>query len=694
MQRCSLSMQNRIVLRLDESIAVPRRSLAEATFLRCPELSGAVLSLTHRIPLLSLLFVSVLWLVTGCSTVPITGRTQLNMVSDRLLVDAADREFSGFMSLANGKSAILSPSESPQAAAAVGTVGRVSERIVEAAGLRGRYNWETVVVKSNVPNAFVMPNGKIVVFTGLLSVAKTEGGLAAVLGHEVAHVVARHQAERVSQVLLAQLTLAAADAALAASNSKYRPVIGAAIGLGAHFGVLLPFSRAHESEADHIGLLLMAKAGYDPTEAVGLWQRMETAGGSGPWELLSTHPSDRTRVSQIQRWLPEAALLYTDSSRPLPSNLADLRAVTAERANRVALAPIASQPAFQPGFWFQSQSTNRATPTTTQFTRREPCPSGECLVFETDAGATNVYTSDLGLIKATNPSGAWIRFTPPLRSYKWPLAVGDSWSASVLVEESSGRSQTTEMKAHVVAYESTTVPSGSFMAYRVIVSLGGRRFRQVWYAPETRTVVKGIVYDAQGRETTSELVSYQKTDEPIDPLKVPSTAAVTASVPLAPARPAPLVEHHSSVAEQHADNPPSARAPAASLSFAPQSARRPSIAEQQSWILGSWQLVEGKSGIVEGFGRFEFRREGTQVKWRMVRKGWMLGAQTDQEASGSVDRMSDSTVDLTGKYDSSNFGNVVGRPVRQSFSREGDRLSGSESAEDGTRAPLMLRRAQ
>lgn len=143
------------------------------------------------------------------------------------------------------------------AAAALTTVHHVSDRIIDAAGLRGRFNWETVVVKSKVPNAFAMPNGKIVVFTGILPVAKIEAGLAAVLGHEIGHVIAQHQAERVSQTLVARTTLSVTDAALASRDSKYRPAIGAALGLGARYGVLLPFSRIHESEADHIGLLLM-----------------------------------------------------------------------------------------------------------------------------------------------------------------------------------------------------------------------------------------------------------------------------------------------------------------------------------------------------------------------------------------------------------------------------------------------------
>lgn len=230
--------------------------------------------------------------VVACATVPITGRQQLRLISNEKLIPAANQQFSRFMSLAQQKNAILSASDSPEAARIVEMVTRVSDRIIEAAGLRAGYKWETVVVKAREPNAFVMPNGKIVVFTGLLPVCRNEAGLAAVLGHEVGHVVAEHAAERVSHALVTQVTLQTVNAALA--DSTHRPLIAAALGLGAQYGILLPFSREHETEADRIGLLSMAKAGYDPSEAIALWERMEARKGSGPWEFLSTHPSPAT----------------------------------------------------------------------------------------------------------------------------------------------------------------------------------------------------------------------------------------------------------------------------------------------------------------------------------------------------------------------------------------------------------------
>lgn len=462
---------------------------------------------------------SLLLLVAGCTTVPITGRTQLNMVSDQQLTAAADQDYSKFASLVIQKNAMLSPSESPQAAQLTATINRVSAKIIDAAGLRGRYKWQVLIVKSREANAFVMPNGKIVVFTGILPIAKNEAGLAAVLGHEVSHVIAHHQAERVSQAVLAQVTLAAVDAALASANSKYRPIVSAALGLGAQYGVLLPFSRAHESEADHIGLLLMAKAGYDPSEAVALWQRMETATGSGPWEFLSTHPSHATRVAQIQAWQPEASLYYADGRRSLPSNLTELREAAADQASRVAMAPIAPMPSWQPGFWYQYKGANTSTPTTYRLVERQPCPDTECLVFETNTGSKGIYTPTLSLSEIRNANGTWIRFTPFLQSLKWPLRVGDTWSENLTIEDSSGHKQTALMKADVTSYESVTVPAGSFMAYKVILSLAGRPFRQLWYAPETRTTVRNVSYDRAGRPVVSELVDYQKSDEPVSAMK-------------------------------------------------------------------------------------------------------------------------------------------------------------------------------
>jgi predicted Zn-dependent protease len=171
-------------------------------------------------------------------------------------------------------------------------------------------------------NAFALPGGKVAVYTGIFPVAQSTGGLAVVLGHEIAHALARHGAERMSQGLVAEAGGTFLNAWLGGSPSAN--TVLAAYGLGAQLGVLLPYSRTQESEADHIGLILMARAGYDPREALGFWQRMErSGGGSAPPEFLSTHPSHGTREQQIRDWLPEALRYYEGAGRatsePLPA---------------------------------------------------------------------------------------------------------------------------------------------------------------------------------------------------------------------------------------------------------------------------------------------------------------------------------------------------------------------------------------
>ena len=423
------------------------------------------------------------------------------------------------MAYANGKSAVLMPSESSTSAKAIAIVNRVSKRIIDAAGLQGKLNWQVVVVKSNNRNAFVMPNGKIVVFTGVSSVAKNEAGLAAIIGHEVAHVIAHHQAERMSQVLLAQLSLTIADIVLAASDSKYQPAISAGLGLGAQYGVLLPFSREHESEADHIGLFIMAKAGYDPSEAIGVWERMEAAGGSGPWELLSTHPSDSTRRANIRKWLPEANLYYADRTRSLPASLSEVKLALSEQVSRTALAPTALSPWIEPGYWYQYRNSGRSGQTTYRVARKEKCPVGECLVFSADDGTSRIYTTEGGLVELGTKEGARTRFFPPLRLIKFPLKVGDSWTETVSREDPSGRRQAFRFKTDVLNYESVNVSGKAFMAFKIITSLGGIRYREDWYAPEARTYVRIIIYNEQGHQSAvGELVGYQLSADPAGPM--------------------------------------------------------------------------------------------------------------------------------------------------------------------------------
>lgn len=176
------------------------------------------------------------------------------------------------------------------------------------------YNWEFNLVESNEVNAWCMPGGKVVVYTGILPITQNAGGLAVVMGHEIAHAVARHGDERMSQALLTQLGGVALSVALKDQPEKTQQLWMAAFGAGTQVGVLLPYSRLQESEADHLGLIFMSMAGYDPHIAVDFWGRMAKMNqGQKPPEFLSTHPSDQSRIEKIKSELPEAMKYYQAS---------------------------------------------------------------------------------------------------------------------------------------------------------------------------------------------------------------------------------------------------------------------------------------------------------------------------------------------------------------------------------------------
>jgi predicted Zn-dependent protease len=186
---------------------------------------------------------------------------------------------------------------------------RVGQRISTAAE-KPDYKWEFTVLQGKEVNAFALPGGKVAFWEGIMPVAQDDNGIAVIMGHEVAHALARHGAERMSQQMGAQ----AIGEILALGVGKVSPGLHddflKLYGMGATVGVLLPWGRAQESEADRIGLTLMAKAGYDPAAAVSFWERMSKIGGDKPPEFLSTHPSDETRIAQIKAWLPEARSYY------------------------------------------------------------------------------------------------------------------------------------------------------------------------------------------------------------------------------------------------------------------------------------------------------------------------------------------------------------------------------------------------
>ena len=239
--------------------------------------------------------------VVACETVPITGRSQLVLIPEGTEVKMGLDSYQQILSKAK-------VSSDPRV---VEQVTRVGRRIAEATG-RADYQWEFNVIEDAQVNAFCLPGGKVAVYTGMLPIARDDAGLAAVLGHEVAHAIARHGGERMSQQLAVQgATLATTQTLMAGRDPATVQLVSAALGAGATVGLLLPWGRAQESEADHLGLIYMAKAGYHPRAARDLWVRMgEASRGREPYEFLSTHPLPETRITQIEGWIPEALQHY------------------------------------------------------------------------------------------------------------------------------------------------------------------------------------------------------------------------------------------------------------------------------------------------------------------------------------------------------------------------------------------------
>ncbi|WP_231464994.1 M48 family metallopeptidase [Pedobacter sp. Leaf132] len=252
-------------------------------------------------------------LFNSCSTVPLTGRSRFDLVSNDQVLPMAFQAYSTFLN--ENKSTVL-PASNAQALR-VKTVGAKLISAVKSymnsnnyGNLIADYQWEVNVVQNNEKNAWCMPGGKIVVYTGILPVTQDDAGLATVMGHEIAHAIAGHSAERMSNEMVAQGLGSIAGAALS-KNPQVQSVFNAGYGIGGQVA-MLKFSRNQELEADRLGLIFMAMAGYNPQNATAFWNRMSaaSAGAQKPAEFLSTHPSDATRIAQIQKYLPEAQQYY------------------------------------------------------------------------------------------------------------------------------------------------------------------------------------------------------------------------------------------------------------------------------------------------------------------------------------------------------------------------------------------------
>lgn len=248
--------------------------------------------------------------LVGCATVPITGRRQLTIIPGGEMRAMSFSQYDQVL-------AESQLSRDAEATAMIQRVGRNIQNAVETyfaqqgqSSLLDGYEWEFNLIESEQVNAWCMPGGKVAFYTGILPVCQGEAGVAVVMGHEIAHAIADHGNERMSQGLLVQMGGLALSEALKTKPAQTQNLFMAAFAVGAQYGAMLPFSRQHESEADHMGLIFMAMAGYDPHEAPRLWERMAAQGGAGVPEFLSTHPSDETRIRDLNSHMEEALQYY------------------------------------------------------------------------------------------------------------------------------------------------------------------------------------------------------------------------------------------------------------------------------------------------------------------------------------------------------------------------------------------------
>lgn len=251
------------------------------------------------------------FLLESCSSVPLTGRRRLNLIPDSEIMTMSFSQYDSFL-----KEHQLSTNQAQTAL--VKKVGQKISAAVERYFAQNDlshqisgFQWEFNLVADDTPNAWCMPGGKVVFYEGILPIAQTEAGIAVVMGHEIAHAVAKHGSERMTQEMGVQLGATALSLAISEKPQQTQAIYQTAFGVATQLGVILPYSRTHESEADRLGLIFMAMAGYNPAEAVDFWGRMAAmSGGGGTPGFLSTHPSNEARIRNLKKILPEALQYY------------------------------------------------------------------------------------------------------------------------------------------------------------------------------------------------------------------------------------------------------------------------------------------------------------------------------------------------------------------------------------------------
>ncbi len=259
-----------------------------------------------------LVLIALILMLAACATVPLTGRKQLSLIPDSQMNEMSFQQYDQ----------VLSESKLSTDAVQTAMIKRVGARIEKAVedylAQNGQsshiagYAWDYNLIESDQVNAWCMPGGKVAFYTGILPICEDETGVAVVMGHEIAHAIAEHGAERMSHSMMVQMGGVALNEAIKNEPDETQAMYNQAFAVGSQYGAMLPFSRQHESEADHMGLIFMAMAGYNPREAPVFWQRMASMGGEKPPEFMSTHPADETRVRQLNEWMPEALNYYQD----------------------------------------------------------------------------------------------------------------------------------------------------------------------------------------------------------------------------------------------------------------------------------------------------------------------------------------------------------------------------------------------